>query len=182
MSNVELLIRLLIRGIRGRGEKSVGRKLMMSKKLQFSGLRNPIAAADRRARAERARWPALKRLAVSERGVEVVEGIGMFFLLLMMGLIIWQFMVFGHQMVVTADAARQGARAAAAGYSCEIFLLLDTLPQYTALAFSDCNECQDSGDEVEVTARLQIPMVVIRRFLLTETKAVFRCEPSDEED
>lgn len=162
----------------------------MSKKPKFTRRCHAKTAAARRARAARARWPALKRLAADERGVEVVEGIGMFFLLLMVGLFIWQFMVFGHQMVVTADAARQGARAAAAGYNCKIFLLLDTLPQYTALLFSDCGSCDDSGGEVKTTAKLQIPMVVrsttggtwgIPGFLLTETKAVFRCEPGDDD-
>ena len=61
---------------------------------------------------------ALGRSAADERGAEVVEGIGMFLLLLMMGLIIWQFMIIGHQMIVVADAARHGARSAAAHRNC----------------------------------------------------------------
>ena len=44
-----------------------------------------------------------------ERGVEIVEFIGMMPILLWVGLIVWQFMVFGHCMLVTAAAARDGA-------------------------------------------------------------------------
>lgn len=154
----------------------------MSKKPKLSCRRNlmitALPSSQERLLQLRLLPQCFRRLAADERGVEAVEGIGMFFLLLMVGLIIWQFMIFGHQMVVTADVARQGARASAAGYGpwCELYMILDALPQ---IPIARCGSCSGSGGEVEATANLQIPMVVIHRFLLTETKAIFRCEPND---
>jgi hypothetical protein len=119
--------------------------------------------------------------------VEVVEGVGMFLLLLMMGLIIWQFMIIGHQMVVVGDAARQGARSAAAHRSCLLAVEESVLPQ-NLYTLPDCNSCSGSGDAVEAKVTLFTPTVYLptasgawRRigwgWIWFETKAVFRCEP-----
>ena len=55
-----------------------------------------------------------RRPCEHELGAELVEFIGFIPWILIVGLIVWQFMVFGHAMLTTGDAARQGARAAAA--------------------------------------------------------------------
>ncbi|MCX6033022.1 MAG: hypothetical protein NT169_27530 [Chloroflexi bacterium] len=130
---------------------------------------------------------ALGRCAADERGVEVVEGIGMFLLLLMMGLIIWQFMIIGHQMIVVADAARHGARSAAAHRSCWLAIEESVFPQnfYT---LPSCESCGGSGDPVKAKVTLFTRTVFLptasdawRRigfgWIWFDTQATFRCEP-----
>ncbi|MBM4457681.1 MAG: hypothetical protein FJ011_07960 [Chloroflexi bacterium] len=125
--------------------------------------------------------------AGDERGVEVVEGIGMFVLLLMTGLIIWQFMIVGHQMVVVGDAARHGARAAAAHRSCGVAVQLAVSPQNFRTVPS-CNSCSGQGAPVEARVTLFTPTVYLpsasgawRRiglgWIWFNTRSVFRCEP-----
>jgi hypothetical protein len=133
------------------------------------------------------RLAALRRAAADESGVEVVEGIGMFILLLMMGMIIWQFMLIGHQMIVVADAARQGARSAAANRECLLALEASVIPQ-NLYTLPDCESCDDSGSPVKAKATLFTPTVYLpsgsgawRRigwgFIWFDTQATFRCEP-----
>jgi hypothetical protein len=125
--------------------------------------------------------------AGDEQGVEVVEGIGMFILLLMTGLIIWQFMIVGHQMVVVGDAARHGARAAAAHRSCGAAVQLAVSPQNLRTVPS-CNSCSGQGAPVEARVTLFTPTVYLpsasgawRRiglgWIWFNTRSVFRCEP-----
>jgi hypothetical protein len=54
----------------------------------------------------------MRRFTWQEAGLEVVEFVVMTGLILVVGLIIWQFMVFGHTQMITANAAREAARAA----------------------------------------------------------------------
>jgi hypothetical protein len=133
---------------------------------------------------------ALRRRAADESGVEVVEGIGMFILLLMMGMIIWQFMIIGHQMIVVADAARQGARSAAAHRQCLLALEASVIPQ-NLYTLPDCESCDGSGSAVKAKATLFTPTVYLpsgsgawRRigwgFIWFDTKAEFRCEPEED--
>jgi hypothetical protein len=57
-------------------------------------------------------WPK-RRKVNEEKGIEVIEFIGTAPLILIVGMIVWQFMVFAHCAVVTHSAAREGARRAA---------------------------------------------------------------------
>ncbi len=54
----------------------------------------------------------IRETSAREDGLEVVEFVIITGLVMVVGLIIWQFMVFGHTQMVTASAAREGARAA----------------------------------------------------------------------
>jgi hypothetical protein len=54
----------------------------------------------------------MQQAKVSDAGLEVVEFVVITGLIMVVGLIIWQFMVFGHTQMITANAAREGARAA----------------------------------------------------------------------
>jgi Flp pilus assembly protein TadG len=137
---------------------------------------------------------ALGRSAADERGAEVVEGIGMFLLLLMMGLIIWQFMIIGHQMIVVADAARHGARSAAAHRNCLLAVEESVLPQNFS-TLPSCESCSGSGDPVKAKVTLWTPTVFLptasgawQRIvgfdpcgvfgrICFKTQAIFRCEP-----
>jgi pilus assembly protein CpaE len=119
-----------------------------------------------------------------ERGVEIVEFLGIMPLLLMIGLIIWQFLIVGHTMLITESAAREGARAAAAHKDCNFAVYkaigLKAIPIYWPDI--QCGRCSGSGGPVEVTVRLRIPIVPnpwvrITGPIWTEAKAVFRCEP-----
>jgi len=136
------------------------------------------------------RLRAFLRRAADERGVEVVEGIGMFILLLMMGMIIWQFMIIGHQMIVVADAARQGARSAAAHRMCLLAIEASVIPQ-NLYTLPDCESCDDSGSAVKAKATLFTPTVYLPSgsgawqrigwgLIWFDTQAVFRCEPEDD--
>ena len=54
----------------------------------------------------------MKHSAQDDAGLEVVEFVVITGLIMVVGLIIWQFMIFGHTQMITASAAREGARAA----------------------------------------------------------------------
>ena len=115
-----------------------------------------------------------------ERGAELIEYIGMVPLLLTVGLIIWQFMLAGHTMLITASAAREGARA---------FALCPPEDPYGAATraspgFNDRQIQPEVGSNgyVAVTVRLKIPLVlrgpyvIAERMPWTRYKAVMRRE------
>jgi hypothetical protein len=52
-----------------------------------------------------------------QRGLETLEFVGLFPLVLLTILIVWQFMLVGYAAIVAAGVAREGARAAAIGHS-----------------------------------------------------------------
>jgi Flp pilus assembly protein TadG len=52
------------------------------------------------------------RLARDERGVELIEFLGFVPLVLLVFFIVWQFIMIGYTGLVSAGAAREGARAA----------------------------------------------------------------------
>lgn len=54
-----------------------------------------------------------------EDGAETIEFIGMFPLVLLTIILIWQFVLLGYTAVVVPGAAREAARAAAVGASCQ---------------------------------------------------------------
>lgn len=124
------------------------------------------------------RVPRIETASNDERGVELVEFIGFMPWILIVGLIIWQFMVFGHAMLTTGNAARQGARAAAAHegagaavnqatgtYECEL-----SEPPYCG-----------PGEPVAVTVRCKVPIIGIPFVSIPEIRttstAIARCEP-----
>lgn len=116
-----------------------------------------------------------------ERGVELVEFIGMMPILLWVGLIIWQFMVFGHCMLVTAAAARDGAREAAAYGDAQSAVdeSIGDFYEYEVQAGS----CGGIGSPVRVTVKAKVPIIEIPYVseyigdIETEHTATFRCEP-----
>lgn len=51
-----------------------------------------------------------------QRGLETLEFVGLFPLVLLTILIVWQFMLVGYAAIVAAGVAREGARAATIGH------------------------------------------------------------------
>ena len=114
-----------------------------------------------------------------ERGVEIVEFVGIMPWILMIGLLVWQFMVFGHVMLMTAAAAREGARSAAAydsAYGAVARVVKGSYP-YTVNA----GVCAMEGTPVSVNVRLKVPMISIPYvppiMVWTNHTATMRCEP-----
>ncbi|MDJ0754747.1 MAG: hypothetical protein QNJ45_14580 [Ardenticatenaceae bacterium] len=60
-------------------------------------------------------WRKLKE----EKGAETIEFLGMLPVVMITIAIVWQFALLGYTAVITAGAAREGARAAAVGNSCQ---------------------------------------------------------------
>ncbi len=114
-----------------------------------------------------------------ERGAELVEFIGFIPWILIVGLVIWQFMVFGHAMLTTGDAARQGARAAAAysGAGGAVAQAVGGRYEYQVSG----GHCGGAGQPVEVTVRIRLPMIDIPFVpipdIWTTSTAIARCEP-----
>lgn len=96
----------------------------------------------------------LLRWVRQEDGIEILEFVGLFPLVLLTIMIIWQFMLVGYTAIIVASAAREGARATAVREDC-----------YNAVVraspgWDDSTrqiQCQVNGDTVIVTVKLQIP-------------------------
>ena len=114
----------------------------------------------------------------AEQGVEIVEFVGIMPLLLMIGLVVWQFMVFGHVALITSAAAREGARAAAA-YESAHGAVARSVGSYDYRVSG--GSCGAPGSPVRVTVRLRIPIIDIPYVPLPEMwtthTATMRCEP-----
>jgi hypothetical protein len=115
----------------------------------------------------------------SERGVEIVEFIGIMPLMLAIGLLVWQVMVFLHVPLHTTYAAREGARAAAAYEDARgaVARVVGGSYDYQVSAGS----CAP-GSPVRVRARLRVPMIEIPYIgrltqIWTDSTATMRCEP-----
>jgi hypothetical protein len=119
-----------------------------------------------------------RRSSRDDRGSELVEFIGFMPWILIVGLIIWQFMVFGHAMLTTGNAARQGARAAAAhgGAGAAVNQAKGTYDCEISVA-----PCWRPGDPVAVTVRCKVPIIGIPFVSIPEIRttstAIARCEP-----
>lgn len=87
-----------------------------------------------------------------KKGIETIEFVGMFPLVLLALLIIWQLMLVGHTVIVAASAAREGARAAA----------VDKNP-YAAVEQASSGQAEvvsiSGGDMRSVTVRARIPKI-----------------------
>jgi hypothetical protein len=117
--------------------------------------------------------------AQGERGVEIVEFIGAMPWLLMIGLVVWQFSVFGHCMLATGAAARDGARAAAAYQSAHGAVARSMVADYEYRV--SAGACGGIGAPVSVTVRAKVPIIDIPYIPLpavwTRHTATMRCEP-----
>ncbi len=115
----------------------------------------------------------------AEHGIETLEFIGFFPFFLVAGLIAGQLLVAGHAMLTTAEAARQGARALAAGANVSDAVSAAARPYRLAgLQVSGC----DAGEPGKVTVGVSVPFLTIPLTSLgqdvqTSATAVFRCEP-----
>lgn len=119
-------------------------------------------------------------LAEEEQGAEVVEFIAFCPWLLIIGLIIWQFLLFGQAALIGPSAAREGARAAAAHANCDRFInrAMGNL-QYGA----SCQPCEPYS-AVSASVRVLLPTIDIPYVpifpVIMPSKATFRCEPPDD--
>jgi hypothetical protein len=116
---------------------------------------------------------------LDQRGVEIVEFIGIMPLMLAIGLLVWQVMVFLHVPMHTIYAAREGARAAAAYEDAHgaVSRVVGGSYDYRVSAGS----CAP-GSPVRVRARLRVPMIEIPYIgrltqIWTDSTATMRCEP-----
>jgi len=101
---------------------------------------------------------------------------------LTVSLIIWQFMLAGHTMLITASAAREGARVLAVGCWPDVGAAREAVIR----ASPGFNERQIipeiGGDYVAMTVRLKIPLVlrgpyvIAERMPWTRSRAVMRRE------
>jgi len=117
--------------------------------------------------------------ALDERGVEIVEFIAIMPLMLAIGLLVWQVLVFLHVPMHTSYAAREGARTAAAYEDARgaVARVVGGSYDYQVSAGS-CTP----GSPVRVRARLRVPMIEIPYIgrltqIWTDSTATMRCEP-----
>jgi len=129
-----------------------------------------------------------RKILAREEGIELIEFVGLMPIVFILGLIVWQMMLFFHTQMITANAAREGARALSAyqygGFECDdTWLPIDynvgemveetrqgyqyrcnyewLALQYGALA--PCLPFQSwmAGDPAAVTVELRLPILQI---------------------
>ncbi len=112
-----------------------------------------------------------------ERGIELIEFIGTAPMIIICGLIIWQFMVFAHCAMVTQSAAREGARAAAT-YENVYGAVRTTMRDFDFMVIPGF--CSGAGDMVKVRVRGKVPIIDIPFIpiseIWTDSTGVSRCE------
>ncbi|MBC8163840.1 MAG: pilus assembly protein TadE [Roseiflexaceae bacterium] len=120
-----------------------------------------------------------------ERGIETVEFLAFFPVVLLTVAVLWQFVLIGYTGLVAAGAAREGARAAvtqenvgaAVAWASPGFP--DNRRQYTISGACSIY----AGTPAAVNVRLQVPHVVfpflggLGGYPWVEAKATMRCEP-----
>ena len=105
----------------------------------------------------------------SEDGSQLIEFIALLPLIFMAFLIGWQFLLAGHTFIVTANAAREGARAAAV-CNADIFVAIDAAKEAIPEVFDASVIPIPSGEKVSVTVRTKIPVIqVFSRLASRET-------------
>ena len=115
----------------------------------------------------------------SEKGVEIVEFIGIMPLMLAIGLLMWQVLVFLHVPLHTSYAAREGARTAAAYEDATGAVARVVGGSYNhQVSAGSCTP----GSPVRVRVRLRVPMIEIPYIgrltqIWTDSTATMRCEP-----
>ncbi len=117
------------------------------------------------------------RQPAGERGVEIVEFIGIMPWLLVIAMVIWQLLIFGQAMLVAAGAAGVGARSVAAHRDCS------GVVNSSVVGFKQTNTCPGDCsvlDAVDVVVTVKLPIVQIPYIPLPSidlpVKAVYHCE------
>ncbi|HEU4323631.1 MAG TPA: TadE/TadG family type IV pilus assembly protein [Roseiflexaceae bacterium] len=127
---------------------------------------------------------SLGRLLRDERGAELVEFLGFLPLVLMIIVVGWQFALVGYTGVVAASAAREGARAAAAGEDAGQAVVWASPGFDRRREWTSSGVCfGGSGQPVTVRVQLEVPHVAVP-FLgslgvrpKVSASATLRCEP-----
>ena len=113
-----------------------------------------------------------------EKGIEVIEFMGIMGIIIIVAMIAWQFIIAAHVALITASAAEEGARAAAVRGNA-----------YAAVArgiggyqyVTTAGVCAGGGMPVAVTVRIRLPILEIPFVpippLWTNHTATARCEP-----
>lgn len=114
-------------------------------------------------------------------GVEVVEFVGFMPFLLVAGLILWQFLLFGHAMLTTINAAHQGVRAVVARQD-PARVITSAAGNYALEYESESCRGLSAGSLVTVRVRLRIPFIQVPALSFpevgTDYTAVAACEPT----
>ncbi|MCU0491722.1 MAG: pilus assembly protein TadE [Chloroflexaceae bacterium] len=127
-----------------------------------------------------------RRLLADERGVELIEFLGFFPLVLLTLAVAWQFILVGYTGVVASGAAREGARAAATRENVDRAVRFaspgfDGRRQWRPLAGYPCSAY--SANPVTIEVQLEIPNVILpflgalNSYPKVTTVATMRCEP-----
>ena len=128
----------------------------------------------------------VRRIWRDERGVELVEFLGVLPLALLTLAVAWQFILVGYTGVVAAGAAREAARAAAVREDVERAVRFaspgfDGRRSWAPLGGYPC--ASYSGAPVTVEVRLEVPHVVLpflgalNAYPQVTAVASMRCEP-----
>jgi len=104
----------------------------------------------------------LRRLLKKEEGAELVAFLILVPILLAIAMLIWQMFLFGHAMVVTGNAAREGARAAAA---CEGSVSAGRNAAYAAASGYEIEPSISRGSTVVAHIRTHVPVLRIPYFM-----------------
>jgi len=99
-------------------------------------------------------WQALR----DERGMQLIEFIGVVILIVMVALINWQFMVFAHASMIANSGAQEGARAAAVYEDIDAAVARSS-PGYEVEVSP--TRCGRKGEIVTVRVRLRVPVTEI---------------------
>jgi hypothetical protein len=124
----------------------------------------------------------LRRLAREERGVELIEFLGFFPLILLVFFIAWQFILIGYTGVVAAGAAREGARAAVTRTAIGDAVAWGSPGFDGRRQWAVSGSCPDyAGGPVTVQVWLEVPHVTLPflgslRYPRVSAKATLRCE------
>lgn len=122
----------------------------------------------------------LRQIFREERGAETIEFLGTLPLVILTIAIIWQFALLGYTAVVTAGAAREAARAAAVGASCQTAAANASIGWDTGVRRVSCS-C--GGDMCRAEVSLQVkraPLPLIGRlpdYPWVASTAYMRYEP-----
>lgn len=125
-----------------------------------------------------------RRLASDERGVELVEFLGFFPLVLLALVLGWQIALVGYAGILASGAAREGARAAATRENVERAVSnaspgFDGRRQWSPMGGYPC---MGGSGPVTVQVRLEVPRVSLPfvgalRYPSVTSTASARCEP-----
>ncbi len=99
-----------------------------------------------------------QRSPYDDRAMELIEFIGVVTIILMVGLVIWQFMWFAHASMIANSAAEEGARAAAV-YEPVGPAVERSSPGYV-VSWSSTG-CGGKGTITTVTVRIRVPVTWI---------------------